>query len=345
METDKRKRDVEYAHDLAFIAKVTEISPILNQPTLELASVKGWKCIVKKGEFRAGDLAVYCAIGCIPDRKGIVKTIAMGGVLSQGVLGPLSWLKDRGCKDVSKFKEDDSVAVEMNARKHIPKEEAGQYKKKSAHEPFPEIIPRTDSTRLQHDPIAFLAAIQDKSITVTRKEDGCSCTFFHLNGVSKVCSRNYVWGSGDKGASPEYHTIFVQHDLKRKLKELKRNIAIQGEIVGPGINQNRMKLSALEFHVFDMFDIDTQEFLDYDALCTLAAMLQLPLVPLLYRGPACNYLPALTVEHFLAQAERTEYSPGQCAEGFVVNSDDKVWRARRVHFKVISNAYLLKHNL
>lgn len=343
MAPEKRQRDEQDASDLAFIAKVTEISPIVGQPDLELAAVKGWKCIVKKGQFRAGDLAVYCAIGCIPDRMGRVKTVAMGGVLSQGVLGPLTWLKDRATKDLGKYEEDDSVAMEMNVRKYIPKEEESQYKKKSAHEPFPEIVPKTDSTRLQHDPVAFLAAIQDKNITITRKEDGCSCTFFHYNGETKVCSRNYVWGAAETGASPEYHQMFQKHGLNAKLKILQRNIAIQGEIVGPRINQNRMQLSEVAFYVFDVFDIDRQEYLSYDAMCDLCQQLQLDTVPLLYRGPAAAL--DLSLEGFLKLAEATEYKPGLCAEGIVVNSDDPVWRARRVHFKVISNQYLLKYNL
>jgi RNA ligase (TIGR02306 family) len=343
MSTEKRKRDDEYADDLAFIARVAGISTIVGQPDLVLAAVKGWKCIVKKGEFQAGDLAVYCAIGSIPDRMGRVKTVAMGGVMSQGVLGPLSWLKDRGYTDLTKYEEDDSVAMEMNARKHIPKEEQNQYKKMPAHEPFPDIIPKTDSTRLQHDPVAFLAAIQDKSVTVTRKEDGCSCTYYHYNGVTKVCSRNYVWSASDAGASPEYHLMFKKHDLKKKLKTLHRNIAIQGEIVGPGINKNRMKLQEMAFFVFDMFDIDNQRYLGYDEMCLLCMELQLDTVPLLYRGPAAKL--NLSLEGFLKLAEETEYLPGEGAEGIVVNSDDEVWRTRRVHFKVISNQYLVKHNL
>lgn len=338
----KRKRCEYDADNLAFIARVTKLSPVIGHPNLELATVKGWNCIVEKGQFKVGDLGVYYAVGCIPDKTGRVKTVAMGGVISQGVLGPMSWLSDRGYKDLSKYKENDSVAVEMKVKKFIEQEEADQYEKKSTHEPFPESVPKTESTRLQHDPIAMLAAIQDKNITITRKEDGCSCTFMYLDGEIKVCSRNYAWTAQDKEAMPVYYATFEKYGIGPKLRKLKRNIAIQGEIVGPAINGNRLLRAKVELEVFDIFDIDAQQYLSYDEMCALCSALSLRTVPLLYRGPA-NTLD-LTVEGFMKLAEATEYASGECAEGIVVNSDDPVWRTRRVHFKVISNKYLLKHN-
>lgn len=71
----------DHSH-LAFVVRVTALSCILNRQDIELATVKGWKCIVKKGEFAVGDLAVYYAIGCIPDKNDRVKTIAVGGIVS-----------------------------------------------------------------------------------------------------------------------------------------------------------------------------------------------------------------------------------------------------------------------
>ena len=340
----KRSLYVTDISDLAFIARVTKLLPICGQEDCELAVIKGWKCIVKKGQFTVGELVVYYAIDSIPDPKtGRVKTVAMGGVISQGVLRPMSCLKDRGYHDLSKYQEDDSVVDEMGVQKFISREERNLYTKTGEHEPFPDFIPKTESTRIQHDPIAFLTAIQDKKIVITRKEDGTSCTYLYNQGTLTVCSRNYAYMLSDTPPSPHYFDILTLYDLEKKLKSLNRNIAIQGEIVGPKINSNRMKLTQSDFFVFDIYDVDREEYMSFDAMCSLCTELGLFTVPLIYRGPAAAL--TLSLDGLMQLAESAEYAPGVAAEGIVVNSDDPAWRKRRAHFKVISNKYLIRNEL
>lgn len=334
----------DHSH-LAFVVRIAALSDIVGRTDIELAMVKGWKCIVKKGEFAVNELAVYCAIGSIPDKHDRVKTIAVGGIVSQGVLKPLSAIPHLKVskRKLSEYQEDDSVAEEMNVTKDIPKEERAQYDTKKAHEEFPSFVPKTDSMRLQHHPDVFLTALLDKSIVITRKEDGCSCTFAYKDQRYMLCGRNYIWKNADRASSPEYFDMQDKYDLKKKLRELGKNIAIQGEIVGPKINGNRMKLKERELFVFDVYNIDAQQYYGYDDMCAVCAELGLNTVPLLYRGNAAAL--DLSVEGFLRMAENTEYAKGVAAEGIVVKSDDPAWRMRRVHFKAISNKYLLEHNL
>lgn len=51
---------------LASVVRVDEILPIPNADAIELARIKGWQCVVKKGEFKHGDLAVYLEIDAVP---------------------------------------------------------------------------------------------------------------------------------------------------------------------------------------------------------------------------------------------------------------------------------------
>ena len=51
---------------LATIRKVNEIKPIEGADMIELAIVDGWQCVVKKGEFKPGDLGVYFEIDSYP---------------------------------------------------------------------------------------------------------------------------------------------------------------------------------------------------------------------------------------------------------------------------------------
>jgi RNA ligase (TIGR02306 family) len=347
---------------------VLNLLPLPEKDLIELAFVKGWKCIVRKGEFNIGDLAVFFALGAVPDKTdprfasvkstGRVTTVRMGGVNRQGLLVPLSYLAERGVRDISSFKEGDDVTTFLGVKKYIPNEEAEQYrqgqpnksKKNKQQQPpikradFPSYVPRTDAMRLQMDPELYLAAIKDSVVTVTRKEDGCSCTFVYNNGDFLPCGRNYVWDESDrKKFAPAYFQMMDKFDLKNKMTALGRNLAIQGEITGPNVNSNRMGLKELTFSVFDVFDVDNQCYFGYDEMCAFCAQLGLTTVPVLYRGPA-NAL-NLTLEGYLDLANKTEYGPGEPAEGVVVTSDTPSPLLGRVRFKTISDRYLLKYKM
>lgn len=347
--------------NLAYMAKVIDLQPIPGKDLIELAVVKGWKCIVKKGEFTVGDFAVYLAIGAVPDfndphftllkTKGFnrIKTVKMGGVISQGLLGPVSWLTDRGFDEISDLAEGYDVAQIMGVTKFVAVEESVQYEgqrpgNNTSRVSFPPCVPKTDAIRLQHDPDKFFAALSGREVTITRKEDGCSCTFIFNNGVYQLCGRNFVWNEEDRaGSAAHYFRTQDTLDLATKLSALGRNIAIQGEICGPKVSGNRLKLAQLTYSVFDVYDIDRQEYLPYDALCDVCQQLGLSTVPLLYRGPAAQL--DLSVEGFLKLADGVEYAKGVPGEGIVVKADALSPEQRRVHFKTISNRYILKHDL
>ena len=54
------------ARKLASIQRITDLQPIEGADLIEVASVLGWKVVVKKGEFQVGDLAVYMEIDSVP---------------------------------------------------------------------------------------------------------------------------------------------------------------------------------------------------------------------------------------------------------------------------------------
>lgn len=340
--------------NLATVVKVTNLLPIMGRDKIELAVIHGWKCVVKKGEFKVGDLGIYLTIGCVPDfsdpnfsflqpKFNRIKTIKMCGVVSQGLLGPLNWYTSRGFEGAEALSEGQDVSEAMGVSKYIPSEEEAQYCNKQGNMPFPtDVVPKTDATRLQHHPDEFFEAIRDKPIVVTRKEDGCSCTYIIRDGEFSVCGRNFIFPESAAGCT-HYFEMEEKFCLREKMKSLGRNIAIQGEIVGPKINGNRLQLTDRTFVVFDIFDSDKQCYLLYKELCELCALLELNMVPLLYEGLSTDF--HLTVEGLLAFAEGVEYRPGIGAEGIVVKLNDEAAREMRLTFKVISNKYLMKHDL
>lgn len=95
--------------ELAYAVKVTNITPINGADRVELAHVNGWQVMVKKGEYKIGDLAVYFEIDSkLPETESFefmskykyrVKTqkFIKGSVLSQGLIMTPAEL---GLKDV-----------------------------------------------------------------------------------------------------------------------------------------------------------------------------------------------------------------------------------------------------
>ena len=92
--------------ELAYIVKVDAITP-MNADRLECAHVGGWHCVVGKGEFTEGDLAVYFEIDSkLPEvypfnqmqflisKHYKIKSQRIRGEVSQGLLVPLSTFID-----------------------------------------------------------------------------------------------------------------------------------------------------------------------------------------------------------------------------------------------------------
>ena len=98
---------------LATIRCISAIHPIPDADAIEVAQVDNWKVVVKKGEYRVGDLVVYCEVDSwIPhelapflskgqeprEYEGIkgerLRTVKLRGTTSQGLILPLSVLGD-----------------------------------------------------------------------------------------------------------------------------------------------------------------------------------------------------------------------------------------------------------
>jgi RNA ligase (TIGR02306 family) len=92
---------------LVHIEKIIELIPIPGADRVELAKILGWECVVKKGEFKVGDLCAYFEIDCVlditkphfeflKDTKGRIKTRRFLKQISQGLVLPLSVLNNYG---------------------------------------------------------------------------------------------------------------------------------------------------------------------------------------------------------------------------------------------------------
>ena len=79
---------------LASVQKIVNLQPIQGADKIETAQVLGWQCVVKKGEFKVGDLCIYFEIDSqlpkhpvfdfMADRKYRVRTIKLRKQIAQG---------------------------------------------------------------------------------------------------------------------------------------------------------------------------------------------------------------------------------------------------------------------
>jgi RNA ligase (TIGR02306 family) len=333
---------------LATIRKIDSLRPIVGADAIECAIVGGWTCVVKKGEFTAGDLAVYCEIdswipheiapflskGNFPRVYNEVKgerlrTVKLRGQLSQGLLLPL----EPTCADIeSELFEGLDVSFPLNIVKwEMPMNAqlAGM-----ARGNFPSLIPKTDQERCQNLVKEIDQAITDElQFEVTEKLEGSSMTVYLIDGVFGVCSRNL-------DLKEEGGTTFWEVARRDGIEEKMRTVvgtdlAIQGELIGPGIQGNIYKLSKPEFRVFDVYNIQGGCYLDPADRRELIKSMGLKHVPVMFVD---KDLGVGSVEEILQWAEGpSAITPSQEREGIVFKQVDG-----GMTFKAISNKYLLK---
>ena len=87
---------------LAHIEQILKIEEIPNAQNIEVATILGWKCVVKKGEFKVGEKIIYIEVDSVVperpefeflrDRKFRIRTIRLKGQISQGLIVHLSTL-------------------------------------------------------------------------------------------------------------------------------------------------------------------------------------------------------------------------------------------------------------
>lgn len=359
---------------LATLRRVKEILPIEGADMIEVAVVDGWKVVVKKGEFAPGDLCIYCEIDSfLPIREEFeflrkssykkladgtegfrLKTIKLRGQISQGLLLPTSILGGDGWVQMMTsdwphgWKDPDEITSKLGIVKYDPPVPANLAGKVKGN--FPSFLKKTDEERVQN----LADSYEDLKMHLyyeTEKLDGSSSTFFVRDEEFGVCSRNLELARPTEPFEPKlimcedgkermtqensFWKVAREMDLENKLKSLKKNIALQGELVGEGIQKNPYKLKGQTVYFYNAFDIDSYEYLGYQDFVNLIESMGLKTVPVLNVGIS---LPD-TVEELLARADGvTAMGSGVQREGIVLRSLD-----RKISFKVISNKFLLKN--
>ncbi len=325
---------------LASIQRIKALAPIAGADAIEKATVLGWQLVVKKGEFQVGDLAVYCEIdSLLPDRpefeflkaRGMrIRTIRLRGEISQGICFPLSILPG-GVELIEGADVTEVIGVEKY-EPPIPADLSGIMKGG-----FPSFIPKTDETRVQvlQDMLDKYAGTQ---CYVTEKLDGSSVTYYLQDGEFGVCSRNLELF---ESAENSLWKVARSLQIEEKLRARGGNHALQGEIVGEGIQGNLYKLRGQTVFFFNLFDITAYRFLNFAEFEAAMQEMELQSVPVLDRAyTLINDIPQLVA---LGTGRSTLYNVER--EGVVIRPLTETRDLMgRVSFKAISPEFLLKHD-
>lgn len=349
---------------LASIQVVNAVEAIANANAIEKIRVLGWWVVAKKGEYLPGDKVVYCEIdSLLPERTEFeflrancfkpaqmnatgetilpagfrIKTLRLRGQVSQGICFPLSILPDESPTDVGA-----DVTAFLGVRKWEPPLPVGMGGK--AKGPFPGFLPQTDETRVQLLE-SLLERHRGKTFYVTEKLDGTSFTAFVREGEFGICSRK-LWVD-ESDSTNILVRIARELDLEDKLRQMceqfGHDIAIQGEVIGPGIQQNKYDLNAATLRVFNLLNVDSYGLLEHSTMIEALTSMQLEGVPQL-GTLVLNH----TVDELVAYSEGVSVlNPSAQREGIVLRPlaeehDEDL--GGRLSFKVINPKFLLKYD-
>ena len=325
---------------LATVRSISKIEPIENADRIELATVDGWKCVVKAGEFSPGDSVIYCEIDSflpvrpefeflrkssfkrMGDSEGFrLRTVKLRGQISQGLLLPLSTLS----RDAEVGEE---VTEELGIVKYEPPIPACLTGEVLGG--FPASVSKTDEERIQNLADEY-DSYRGKTFYVSEKLDGTSMTAFWDESLG-VCGRNWQYARSEKNS---YWQQCEKLQLADKLKSLGRRIALQGELVGPGIQGNRYKLKVQTWFLFNAYDIDSSAYIEKDEFSALCDELGLSTVPFVETREVPE-----SIDEILEIAE------GKSVLNASTDREGLVWvhgsGQSRVSFKTISNRFLEK---
>lgn len=365
------------------------VIPHPNADNLEIALVDGWKCIVKKGDFKAGDRVIYFEIDSLlpitpqfeflrkyayvnkswmPKELGVsdgfrIKTIKLRGEISQGLVVPVP-------KDLELTDDSYDLTEHFKVLKYevpLSKEFASHFALGSGGK-FPSFFPKTGETRIQNK-FSEVQENKNRMFEVTRKYHGMSISFYaKLADDLTFFERTKLTLANWFGFSmkPIYRYGVCSHNVELKLNcigntfvdfannsgimQMLANyvesnpelpeIALQGEICGPGIQDNHHGLDEITVYVFNIFDIKENRYLLPEERSELFEKVVTDKDSLIKEALVEFYTTVgdRTVDEIIALGEFTLPS-GKPNEGFV-------WKAMTCDFsfKAISNQFLLSKN-
>lgn len=192
---------------LAHVEIIESLNPIEGADKIEVCTVLGWHCVIKKDEFKVGEKVIYIEVDSVVpenpefeflrDRKFRVRTIKLRGQISQGLviplpenlsnkpigtdvteeLGIIKYLTPSERDDISR--QEEAIKLEKSKLKKFMMRYSWYrrwFLSRKAKSGFPYWVSKTDEERIQNIP-KVLEQFKDYKVYVTEKIDYQSVTF------------------------------------------------------------------------------------------------------------------------------------------------------------------------
>jgi RNA ligase (TIGR02306 family) len=316
-----------------FHIRVVTIGDLADHPHADTLAVThvhgGYPCIVKKGEFQPGDLAVYLPVDAVvPETQQfdfLGKNRRIGakkfrGIFSMGLLIPAPPGTTVG-EDVQDL---------LGITKYEPPVELVECSETESSPEGWHFFSYTDIEGLRRYPDLLKSG---EEVVLSEKIHGANARFVHDGNRLWVGSKKQI-----RKYNPQslWWVAAQQANLEEKLKAFPSCIFF-GEVFGR-VQDLRYDLNnGVSLAFFDVFDLRLGKYLDHDEACQRAAHVGVPWVPILYRGPWLG-------EQMFTLAEGKSMLAKHIREGFVVKPvcermDDQTGR---VILKLPGQDYLLR---
>ena len=188
----------------------------------------------------------------------------------------------------------------------------------------------------------------------TIKLDGSSITCIWEGEKFLVCSRNNIVkakSTDDNKFSLGVVNVGAENKITKYCTDNNLKIALQGELLGPGIQGNKYKLTEYTIRFFNAYDIDKKKRYCHNELKQLLKTIDLPMVPILFEDVVMHN----NVDEWVKMVSsiRGNFTTDVMDEGIVVRPMEdftipiELWteiESTNISFKVINPEFLLKYN-
>ena len=357
------------------VVKIENVEKHPDADNLEIATIlENYPVIIKTGQYKVNDLAAYICIdsivpdtedfyflcpkayekyeengeikqrqignkynvGFVPEKYRIIKAKKLRGIYSMGMLVDAPKEMNLGDSiveffNLKKWEEEVDDDVEFNGVK--VKTRGGN----AASPPKGWSIPYYDIESLRK----YTSLVEnEQDIILTEKINGSNSSFCHDGEQLWVKSRNYYKKYDEQDM---WWDLAVRYDLANKLIKYPMKVFFcecAGQVkkfrYEASIENGKLLTKA---YFFDIFDVNTGKYLDYDEYDSIITELDLPTAPLLYRGPW------LGKDIMFPYAEgKSTLNENTIREGFVLRLAKEKFEPRlgsRLQLKLVSENYTL----
>lgn len=260
------------------LCPLVQLGPISKHPnadSLGITEVDGRPCIVRLTDWSEGDLAVYIPIDSVVPtssplfaflKRPRIQAVRLRGIFSMGLL-----VRPPPPLDALPLGSDLRDALGISVYEPPTPYASSEAERDPGFLPVYDIESARKHRHLLHEGEEFV---------LTEKIHGVNARFAFHNGRLWCASHTQF-----KRENPADLWWSVAHhlDLPSRLRDMP-GFGFYGEVYGQVQDLRYGVPSGARFVLFDVLDITSRQWLDYDALCDLARNLNLPVAPLLYRG-------------------------------------------------------------